>query len=311
MFSVDFPIGRGVAAAALTLCLAAGTASAAPDHSATPAAATPAAAKPAPVDPDKVVARVNGTPITEREVSTALDDVGQSFASMSEAQRRSTVINLLVDLKLAAAAAKAEKLDQTPAFARALAFIHEKALMQAFLDNAVAGAVTDGAIKQVYDETVKAQPPEPEVRARHILVKTKEEADKAEARLKKGEDFAKLAEEISQDPGSAKEGGELGFFGENQMVPEFAKVAFAQKPGQISAPVKTQFGWHIIQTEEKRNKPVPTLDQVHDQIAEYLRRRAQQDALTKLRKAAKIEITGAPATPAPTATPSAPPAAAK
>jgi peptidyl-prolyl cis-trans isomerase C len=317
MYSVDAPIGRrvlhGLAAGALLLGLgvAGGAAHAAPANGGTPAAA----ATPAPVDPDSVVARVNGDTITEREVKTALDDVGQSFTGMSEPERREAVINLLIDLKLAATAAKREQLDKTPAFAQTLAFMREKALMQAYLDKASAGAVTDAAVKQVYDETVKATPPEQEVRARHILVKTKEEADKVEARLKAGEDFAKVAKEVSQDPGSAQEGGEIGFFTKEQMVAPFAKVAFAQKVGEISAPVKTQYGWHVIQTEEKRTKPLPSLDQVRTQIADYLRRRAQQQAVENLRKGAKIQITGAgaaPAAPAPQTPPAntpAPPAA--
>jgi peptidyl-prolyl cis-trans isomerase C len=302
MFSTHFPNGRGaaraVAAAVLALGLVGGAASLAAAQTAGDAAAP--AAQPAKVAPDTVVARVNGAPITEREVDTALDDVGQSFAGMSEAQRREAVITLLVDVKLAAAAAKKENLDQTPEFRQQLAFMREKALMQAFLDKAAAGAVTDKAVQQVYDETVKATPPEEEVRAAHILVKTKDEAEKVEQRLKKGEDFAKVAKEVSKDPGSAPDGGELGFFTKDQMVPEFAKVAFAQKDGQVSQPVKTQFGWHIIKTEEKRTKPLPTLDQVRSQIGEYLKRRAQQEAVENLRKGAKIETTAA-ATPGDTA----------
>jgi peptidyl-prolyl cis-trans isomerase C len=285
------------AAVAFAVLLASG-AMAAP---AAPAKAPDKAAA-APANPDRVLAKVDGQPITERDVALANEDVGQSFANLGEAQKQSAIVDLLVDLKLAAKAARDEKLDQTPAFARQLAFMRDKALMQAFLDKAAAGAVTDAAVERVYDETVKASPPVEEVRARHILVATKDEADAVEKRLKNGEDFAAVARAVSKDTGSAKDGGELGFFAEDQMVPEFAKAAFALNPGQISQPVKTQFGWHVIQTEEKRKKPLPTLTQVRGQIALYLQRRAQQDAMAKLRKTAKVErfdkAAPAPAAPA-------------
>jgi peptidyl-prolyl cis-trans isomerase C len=289
MFMADFQARRGavlrrVATVAFAVLAASATASAvqAQADKAPPAAAAPA-------NPDQVLARVDGQPITAHDVSLASEDVGQSFAGMPEAQKRSAIVDLLIDLKLAAKAATDQKLDQTPAFAQSLAFMRDKALMQMFLDKAAAGAASDAAVQRVYDETVKASPPEDEVRARHILVETKAQADAVEKRLKNGEDFAAVAKAVSKDTGSAEQGGELGFFSKEQMVPEFAKVAFAQNPGQISEPVKTQFGWHIIQTEEKRKKPLPTIAQVRGQIDTYLQRRAQQEAMTKLRQGAKIE----------------------
>ena len=101
-----------------------------------------------------------------------------------------------------------------------------------------------------YDEAAKAQKPETEIHARHILVPTEAEAQAALKRVKAGEDFAKVAKEVSKDPGS--EGGDLGWFTKDRMVPEFADAAFKLEPGQISEPVKSPFGWHIIQVEEKR-----------------------------------------------------------
>jgi len=263
---------------------------------AAPAAEATAPAKPEkPVDPNTVVVKINNQPILERDVQVAMKELSSSFAGMTDAQKREAVINLLIDVKLVAQAAEQKKLDQTDDFKREMAFLRDKALMQAYLDGVGKDALTDAAVQKVYDETIKDMKPEQEVRARHILVETEDEAKKVKARLDKGEDFAKVAKEVSKDPGSAQSGGDLGFFTKDQMVPEFADVAFSLKKGQVSDPVKTKFGWHIIEVEDTRENPVPTLDQVRDQIEVYLTRRAQQDEIQKLRKAAEIDRPDAPA----------------
>ena len=144
-------------------------------------------------------------------------------------------------------------------------------------------------MKKVYDEAVKSMGNEQEVRARHILVPSEDEAKAILAEVKKGTDFAELAKQKSKDPGAAAEGGDLGYFGKAQMVPEFAEVAFKLNKGEVSDPVKTQFGWHIIKVEDKRNKPVPSFENVKDQIETFVARRAQADYIAKLRLAAKVE----------------------
>ena len=124
--------------------------------------------------------------------------------------------------------------------------------------------------------------------ARHILVESEDDAKKILADLKKGGDFAAIAKEKSKDPG-ASEGGDLGYFSKDQMVPEFSETAFKLDKGQLSDPVKTQFGWHIIKVEDKRTKPVPEFDKVKDQIETYVSRKAQAELITKLRDTAKVE----------------------
>src|SRR5207237_5478747 len=124
--------------------------------------------------------------------------------------------------------------------------------------------------------------------ARHILVETEDEAKAVLEELKKGSEFAELAKKKSKDPG-ASDGGDLGFFTKDQMVPEFSTVAFALEPGKISDPVKSQFGWHIIKVEEKRNRKAPDFEQVKGQIETYVTRKAQADYVGKLRESAKIE----------------------
>ena len=149
-------------------------------------------------------------------------------------------------------------------------------------------------MKKVYEEASKQITGEKEVHARHILVETEDEAKAIAEELKKGADFAELAKKKSKDPG-ASDGGDLGFFTKEQMVPEFSAVAFALEPGKISDPVKSQFGWHVIKVEEKRNRKAPDFEQVKAQIETYVTRKAQAEYVAKLREAAKVERMDKPA----------------
>ena len=153
---------------------------------------------------------------------------------MSEAQKRDLLIGYLIDLKLGARAAEAAKVGDAPEFARKLAYARDKALLDDYLEPEAKKAVTPEAARKLYDDTVKALTPEQEVRARHILVETEDEAKKAHERVKGGEDFAKVAGELSTDPGSKTDGGDLGFFTKDRMVEPFAEAAFKLEPGQIS-----------------------------------------------------------------------------
>jgi peptidyl-prolyl cis-trans isomerase C len=187
--------------------------------------------------------------------------------------------------------------------------------METLLQSEAKAAINDAAMKKVYDEAIGQMKKEPEVRARHILVETEDEAKAVVAELKKGADFAELAKTKSKDPGSA-DGGDLGYFTKDQMVPEFSEVAFKLDKGQLSDPVKSQFGWHVIKVEDKRERQPPEFDKVKDQLESYLVRRSQAELITKLRAEGKIERVGeaaapaAPAAPA-AAAPAAPPAAQK
>jgi peptidyl-prolyl cis-trans isomerase C len=251
-----------------------------------PPAAAPAAA---PADPAKVVARANGIDITEGDLAIANEDPALQIPGVPDAQKRDLLVGYLIDLKLGAQAAAAAKVGDTPEFARKLAYSRDKALLDDYLDQESKKAVTPEATRKLYDETVKGIAPESEVRARHILVENEDEAKKAYARVKGGEDFAKVAGELSKDPGSKADGGDLGFFTKDRMVEPFAETAFKLEPGQISEPVKSQFGWHVIKVEEKRSKPVPGFDEMREQVATYLGRKAQQDVIMGIRQKAKIE----------------------
>lgn len=269
-------------------------------QSPTPAAAPNAAA--APVAPETVMAKVNGSPITAGDLAIASEDPALSLPGVDDAQKKNLLIDYMVDLKVGAQAAEAAKVGESPDFQRKLAYFKDKLLLDEYLEKEARKAVTPEAAKALYDQTVKAMKPEEEVHARHILVDNEDEAKAIAARLKGGADFAKVAAEASKDPGSKAEGGDLGWFTKDRMVAPFADAAFKLSPGQVSDPIKTQFGWHVIKVEEKRSKPVPTFDEMKEQVDQYLTRKSQQDLILKLRESAKIERTdGAPAPKAPAA----------
>jgi peptidyl-prolyl cis-trans isomerase C len=245
-------------------------------------------------DANRVVATVNGETITEADVTLALEDLQTQVPNLPPDRQRQVALDFLVEVKLAAQAAKGEKFDESDDFKRKMAYARERILMERLLARAGEKASGEAAVKAYYDEQVKLLKPTEEVRARHILVEGEDDAKKVAARIKAGEDFAKIAIEASKDPGSGKEGGDLGFFTKEQMVAEFAEAAFALKPGEVSAPVKSQFGWHVIKLEERRTKPLPTFDSVKERLAQALANKAQGDMIADLRKKAKIEMTPAP-----------------
>lgn len=248
----------------------------------------------------KVLAKVNGADITDEDLAVAKEDIGPGLPAQLEGAARDTyVLDYLIDGKIVAQKAEADKMDATPDFAKKVAYYREKLLMETLLGKIAADAATDAAIQKAYDDVAKAQKPEQEIHARHILVESEADAKKVLQRLKDGEDFAKVAGEVSKDPGS--KGGDLGWFTKDRMVPEFADAAFKLEPGQLSEPVKSKFGWHIIQVQEKREKKFPSLAEVRDQVARYVVQKAQSEEIVALREKAKVERFDKPAdaTPAP------------
>jgi peptidyl-prolyl cis-trans isomerase C len=235
-----------------------------------------------------VLAKVNGSEIRQSDVSLAEEELGPSLAQMDPATKKDNVLAFLIDMKIVAKAAEDKKVENNEDFKKRLAFTRNRLLMDSLLASEGKAATTNEAMKKVYDEASKQITGEQEVHARHILVETEDEAKAIEDELKKGADFAELAKKKSKDPG-ASDGGDLGFFTKEQMVPEFSAAAFALEPGKISDPVKSQFGWHVIKLEEKRNRKAPDFDQVKGQIETYVTRKAQAEYVAKLREAAKIE----------------------
>jgi peptidyl-prolyl cis-trans isomerase C len=261
---------------------------------------------------DKVLAKVDGQPITETDVQAMSASLAQQLQQVPAEMRRRAVLDRLIDLRLIVAQAQKSGLDKGDAFKARLEQIRQQLLVGEFVKIEVEAAVTPEMINARYDKDAASFTPPEELRARHILVKTKEEAQAVIADLAKGADFAKLAEEKSQDPGSAKQGGDLGFFGPGDMVPEFDKAAGELKIGEVTKePVQTQFGFHVIKLEEKRKQPLPGLDQVKDQIKQALVGEVFTERLEAMKKAAKIDIDEAAASPAPKAPAAPAPAPAK
>jgi len=235
-----------------------------------------------------VLAKVNGTEIRQSDLVLAEEELGPSLAQMDPSTKKENVLAFLIDMKIVAKAAEAKKIEDRDDFKARLAFTRNRLLMDNLLASEGKAATTEEAMKKVYQEAAKQIEGEQEVHARHILVESEDDAKAIAADLKKGADFAELAKKKSKDPG-ASDGGDLGFFTKDQMVPEFSTVAFALEPGKISDPVKSQFGWHIIKVEEKRNRKAPDFEQVKSQIETYVTRKAQADYVAKLRETAKVE----------------------
>jgi peptidyl-prolyl cis-trans isomerase C len=239
-------------------------------------------------DANPVLAKVNGAEIRQSDLALAEEELGPSLAQMDPSTKRENVLAFLIDMKIVAKAAEDKKVENNEDFKKRLAFTRNRLLMDSLLATEGKAATTDEAMKKVYEEASKQITGEAEVHARHILVESEDDAKAVAAELKKGADFAELAKKKSKDPG-ASDGGDLGFFTKDQMVPEFSAVAFTLEPGKISDPVKSQFGWHIIKVEEKRNRQAPAFEQVKPQIETYVTRKAQADYVAKLREAAKVE----------------------
>ncbi|WP_373502033.1 peptidylprolyl isomerase [Aestuariivirga sp.] len=252
------------------------------------ALALPAAAQEEPKE-DKVVAIVNGHEIRVSEVQMATDDIIGQLPDLPPKLRFPFVVEYLVERHLLAQYAVKEGIADTDEYKRRLALYQAKALRDAYFFQKIRPQVTEEEMKAVYDgEAAKLQQTE-RVRARHILVGTEQEAKDILARLAKGEKFEDLAKQFSLD-GSKDYGGDLGYFTAPEMVPEFSKATFALKAGETSQPVKTDFGWHIIRLEDRKQGVAQPFDQVKSAIRNVLLRKKVADTMEKIRAASKVEI---------------------
>ena len=243
---------------------------------------------PVPASADSVVAKVNGVEIKQSDLDFAASEVGPRLANYSPEDRRKVLLQYVIENELMAGAGQKDNLDKTETFPGRVAYHQRRALRDAFFDAKINDVVTEADAKKVFDEKVAGMKPEQEIHARHILVASEDEAKEIAERLKKGEDFAALAKEKSMDSGA--EGGDLGFFARGQMLKPFEDAAFALDVGEISAPVQTQFGWHIIKVEEKRDQALPSFDQVKEAIISQLVQAKAQEIVTGLRDTAEIEV---------------------
>jgi len=243
---------------------------------------------PAAAEDDPVMARVNGVEIKQSDLDFATAEIGPRLATIRPEDRHRVLLQFVIENELMAGAGEKDNLDKTDTFPARVKYHRRRALRDAFYDAGITGAVPEADAKKVYDEKIAGMKPEQEVHAKHILVDTEEEAKEVAERLKKGEDFATLAEEKSKDTNA--KGGDLGFFSRGQMPTPVEETAFALEVGQISDPVQTPFGWHIIKVEEKRDQALPSFDEVKEAIIAQLVAQKAQQVVTGLRDAAEIEI---------------------
>lgn len=243
---------------------------------------------------DRIVADVGGTPvyvsdvIREAAAQEAVDEPGLLAPGDPVFER---VLDELIEQRLLALEARARGLHRSAEARHRLAAAEERILGNILVETAVSQAVTEEAVAAVYREQVRLSPPTEEVRARHILVSTPAEADQALRLLEDGEDFASLARRISQDPATRFDGGDLGYFTREGILPEFARAAFSTPEGQVSAPFQTEFGWHVLQVVDRRDQPRPGLEVMRPNIVRFLTLAGIQDLLEDIRSAYPVTRT--------------------
>ena len=239
---------------------------------------------------DAVVAKVGALEIKQSELDLAIANLDPQLAQLPEEQKKVAALSGAIDVKLLAANAEAAGLKDDPEYQRRLAFIAERELHNAYFKKNVVDAVTTEEVKARYDKEVAALPKQEEIRARHILVKTEEEAKAVIAELDAGKSFIDLAKEKSTDPNKS-EGGDLGYFTKGRMVPEFEEAAFALEKGAYTkTPVKTQFGFHVILLEDKREAAPPAFEAVEPQVRQLVMRDKYLALIEKAKTEQKVEI---------------------
>jgi peptidyl-prolyl cis-trans isomerase C len=235
------------------------------------------------------VAVVNGYEIKTSEVRMAFDDVIGQLPNIPPKLRYPFVVEFLIERHLLAQLASKEGVGDSEDYKRRLAAYQAKALRDSFLVQKIGPSIPEEDMKKAYDEEAKRLQSTERARARHILVASEKEAAEIIAKLKKGEKFEDLAKQYSLD-GSKDFGGDLGYFTAPEMVAEFSKAAFALKKGEVSAPVKTDFGWHVIRLEDLKTGAAQPFAQVKGAIRQVLVRRKVQERLAELRKVAKVDV---------------------
>ena len=255
-------------------------------------AGVPAAGKPvaqaAPADP--VVAKVDGNPIMLSDLVIAAQAMGQEARDVPRQTLYPMLLDQLINGRALAKEARRTGLDRDPAVRRQLQAAEDQTLEQALLHKELDPRLADAAVRARYEQDIAGKPGEEEVHARHILVAEEAAGKKIIADLKKGGDFAALSSQFSTDTGAAAQGGDLGFFKKGDMVPAFAAAAFAMKDGDISPePVKTEFGWHVIQTIERRRAPAPDFEHARDDLRQRMIQEGVRETVERARAGIKVE----------------------
>ncbi|MGR3485459.1 MAG: peptidylprolyl isomerase [Paracoccaceae bacterium] len=230
-----------------------------------------------------VVATVDGTDITLGQMIVAAQRLPQQFRGLPPEVLFGGLLDQMVQQQLLA-----DQLEEVPARVATTLEVERRSLLAGErLTELTAAATTEDAIRAAYDARVAGMEPAPEFDASHILVETEAEAQDIVAELEGGADFATLAAERSTGP-SGPRGGALGWFGPGMMVPEFEQAVMELAPGEISAPVQTQFGWHVVRLNDTREAPLPTFAQMRDEILGEIQNATVQAALDGIEEGAQI-----------------------
>lgn len=245
---------------------------------------------PATAQDDEVLAIVNGKEIRQSTLLDEIPTLPAQFQQIPRAQLIPQLLDRVIDNQLLQEKAFAEGLGDDPEVAEQMARLRDRIVRRVFLGRLIEEAGTDDAVRARYEATIGAQEPTEEVSARHILLDSEEDARAVIVNLDGGADFATLAQEHSTGP-SGPDGGDLGYFEHARMVPEFADAAFAMVVGTYTAdPVQTQFGWHVILVEDRRETAPPSLEESSEQIRNSLVQEFMTQYVSALRAAAEIEI---------------------
>ena len=250
--------------------------------------ASPVMAQDAAPAEDQVLATVNGEEILESEVRATQQGLPQQYRQLPFEMLKPMLVDREINQRLLMLAGQDAGLADDEEVKKQLAALERRIVAETYLERAIEEKVTDDAIKAHYDEIIKTNEPEPQVHARHILLENEEDAKAVIAELDGGADFVELAKEKSTGP-SAPNGGDLGFFNKGDMVAPFAEAAFSMEPGTYSKePVQTQFGWHVILVEEKKDGVQPSLEEIRQQMEAEVTQQAVQDLIEELRSDAEV-----------------------
>lgn len=253
------------------------------------------AALPVQAATDTVVAIVNGEKILKKDVDSAIKQLPVKDADKDAVFPQ--VVEQMVNEKLLEDATVAAKIAESKEYKERLDIMKTQLVKQLYLEKFMSDKLSESKVKAEYDKFKKENKGKEEIRARHILVPSVEEAEQVIKDLDAGQDFAELARKRSSGP-SAQTGGDLGYFTREDMVEEFSKAAFALKKGQYTKkPVKSQFGYHVILVEDKRKREVPELAAVEMAIRNKLGQEAMQKLITDLRAKAEIQLFDAKGNP--------------
>ena len=247
---------------------------------------------------DKILAEYNSTPVYENEVvaklklafNGKLPDNKKSFEDLDK-DTKARIIQEIVSQKVLEQAAAKSDFEKSEGFKKQLNEIVEQIKINLFLDHHIKKKLDEDALKSEYGHYVKDLKNSDDLKVSHILVKDESEATKLVDEIKSSKiSFEEAAKKNSLDPGSKDKGGNIDYVTKGQLVPEFEKAAYGLKKDEISKPVKTQFGWHIIKVTDIRKKQIPSYDTLKPQLEQHVAMKLKQQYVAELIKNADVKI---------------------